>query len=164
VCWGLELFTDTLYCTFQQVQTSYPLASFSLCFPRSLAPQSKLTVADSWPSPKSQSLRPLIHQHLGGVWYGNRNYGRDCAYCNRFPILSDGLDMVILRICFATSGMSFGGDHLQITHSFHSYAARVCSSTCPTNYFKRPVIQSKCLWVIGNYPRRTPNIHLHDVL
>ena len=48
--------------------------------------------------------------------------------------------------------------------SILTYAAPVCSFTCPFIYFHLPVIQSECLRVIGNYPRRTPSSHLHDTL
>ena len=53
---------------------------------------------------------------------------------------------------------------LQITYSVHSYVAPVCSSTCPANYLKLQVIQSKGVLVIGNYARRTPTPQLHDTL
>ena len=43
-------------------------------------------------------------------------------------------------------------------------AAPVCSSSYSSNYLKLPVIQSKCLRVIGNFHRLTPTSHLHDTL
>ena len=45
-----------------------------------------------------------------------------------------------------------------------TYAAPVCSSSYPSNYLRLPVIQSKCLRVIGNFPRRIPTSHVHDTL
>jgi len=38
------------------------------------------------------------------------------------------------------------------------------SSTCPCNYHRLQVTESKYLRVIGNHPRRTPNSHLHNSL
>jgi hypothetical protein len=40
-----------------------------------------------------------------------------------------------------------------------TYAAPVCNSTYPSNYLRDQVIQSKCLRVIGNHPRRKPTSH-----
>ena len=51
-----------------------------------------------------------------------------------------------------------------LIRSILTYAAPICRSTCPSNYRKLHVIQSKCLRVIGNYHRRTPTSHLHDIL
>jgi len=51
-----------------------------------------------------------------------------------------------------------------LVRSILTYATPVCSSTRPCNYLKLPVIQSKCLRVIGNHRRRTPTSHLHDTL
>jgi hypothetical protein len=44
-----------------------------------------------------------------------------------------------------------------------TYAAPVWSSASPTNYRHLQVYQSKCLRVIGDFPRRTPipNLHAH---
>jgi len=54
---------------------------------------------------------------------------------------------------------------LHSTHSSHlTFAAAVCSSSRPSNYLKPRAVQSKCLRVIGNYRRSTPNSHLHDSL
>jgi hypothetical protein len=39
----------------------------------------------------------------------------------------------------------------------YEYVAPVCSSTCSSNYLRLQVIQSKCLRVVGNHPRRTPH-------
>jgi len=51
-----------------------------------------------------------------------------------------------------------------LTRSILTSAAPVCSPTCPSNYLKLQIIQSKCLRVIGNYTRRTPTSHMHDTL
>ena len=51
-----------------------------------------------------------------------------------------------------------------LIRSILNFAALVCSSTCPSNYLRLPVNQSKCLRIIGNYPRLTPTSHLHDSL
>jgi hypothetical protein len=45
-----------------------------------------------------------------------------------------------------------------------TYVGRVCRSTCPSNYLKLQVIQSKHLRVIGSYHRRISTSHLHDIL
>ena len=45
-----------------------------------------------------------------------------------------------------------------------TYAAPVWSNTSFSNYRSLQIIQSKCLRVIGNYPRRTPITHLHTAL
>jgi len=45
-----------------------------------------------------------------------------------------------------------------------TYAAPVRSSTSLTNYRHLQVYQSKCLRVIGNFPRRTPISNLHIYL
>jgi hypothetical protein len=42
--------------------------------------------------------------------------------------------------------------------------APVCSSTCSSSYLRLQVIQSQCLRVISNHPRRTPTSHLHNFL
>src|SRR5215475_7268099 len=69
--------------------------------------------------------------------------------------------------------METSGERLQNgTHIIHEtsaldsttpYAAPVWSSTSLTNYHHLQVYQSKCLRVIGNFPRRTPitNLHAH---
>jgi len=51
-----------------------------------------------------------------------------------------------------------------LIRSILTYAAAVCSSTCLFSYLRLQVIQSKCLRVIGNHPRRTPTSHLHNSL
>ena len=51
-----------------------------------------------------------------------------------------------------------------LIRSMLTYAAPVWSNTSSTNYRQLQTLQSKCLRVIGNYPRRTPIIHLHTVL
>jgi hypothetical protein len=43
-------------------------------------------------------------------------------------------------------------------------AAPVWSNTSPSNYRHVRVLQSKCIRVIGDYPRRTPIPHLHSTL
>jgi hypothetical protein len=45
-----------------------------------------------------------------------------------------------------------------------TYAAPVWSNTSSYNYRRLQVSQSKCLRVIGNYPRRTPIPCLHATL
>jgi len=44
------------------------------------------------------------------------------------------------------------------------YAAPVWSSTSSSNHRHLQLLQSKCLRVIGNNPRRTPISHLHSAL
>ena len=51
-----------------------------------------------------------------------------------------------------------------LLHSMITYAARVWSSTSLNNYRHLQVYQSKCLRVIGDFPRRTPITHLHAYL
>jgi len=55
---------------------------------------------------------------------------------------------------------------LQITHSIHPYLRRSCLKFYMSLQLPRTpqVIKSKCLRVIGNYPRRSPTSHLHDPL
>ena len=43
-----------------------------------------------------------------------------------------------------------------LIRSILNFAALVCSSTCPSNCSRLPVKQSKCLRIIGSYPRRPP--------
>ena len=45
-----------------------------------------------------------------------------------------------------------------------TFAAPVWSNTSTTNYRHLQTLQSKCLRVIGNYPRRTPIPLLHSTL
>jgi hypothetical protein len=45
-----------------------------------------------------------------------------------------------------------------------TYAAPVWSSTSLTNYRHLQVYQSKCLRVVGDFPRRTPISNLHAYL
>jgi len=45
-----------------------------------------------------------------------------------------------------------------------TYAAPVWSNTSYSNYRHILLLQSKCLRVVGNYPRRTPIPHLHTAL
>ena len=45
-----------------------------------------------------------------------------------------------------------------------THAAPVWRNTSPSNYRHLQVLQSKCLTVIGDYPRRTPTPHLHSTL
>jgi len=45
-----------------------------------------------------------------------------------------------------------------------TYAAPVWSNTSNTNYHHLQTLQSKCLRVIGNYPKRTPIHLLHSSL
>jgi hypothetical protein len=51
-----------------------------------------------------------------------------------------------------------------LLRSMITYAAPVWSSTSPTNYRLLQVYQSKCLRVIGDFPRRTPISNLHGHL
>jgi hypothetical protein len=51
-----------------------------------------------------------------------------------------------------------------IIRSILSYAAPVWSNTSSHNYRRLQVSQSKCLRVIGNYPKRTPIPFLHATL
>jgi hypothetical protein len=48
--------------------------------------------------------------------------------------------------------------------SILTYAAPVWSNTSSYNYHRLQISQSKCLRVIGNYPRRTPIPRLHATL
>jgi hypothetical protein len=48
--------------------------------------------------------------------------------------------------------------------SILTYAAPVWSNTSNTNYRHLQTLQSKCLRVIGNYPRRTPIPLIHSTL
>jgi hypothetical protein len=43
-----------------------------------------------------------------------------------------------------------------------TYAAPVWSNTSLSNYRHLQILQSKCLRVMGDYPRRTPISHLHS--
>jgi len=45
-----------------------------------------------------------------------------------------------------------------------TYAAPVWSNTSSSNYRQLQILQSKCLQVIGGYPRRAPITHLHTAL
>ena len=45
-----------------------------------------------------------------------------------------------------------------------TYAAPVWRNTSFSNYRHLQILQSKCLRVIGDYPRRTPISHLHSTL
>ena len=45
-----------------------------------------------------------------------------------------------------------------------TYAAPVWSNTSLSNYRHIQVLQSKCLRIIDDYPRRTPISHLHSTL
>jgi hypothetical protein len=51
-----------------------------------------------------------------------------------------------------------------LIRSILTYDAPVWSSTWYSNYLRRQVIQSNCLRVIGNQPRRTPTSHLNNFL
>ena len=53
---------------------------------------------------------------------------------------------------------------IQITDPPCTHAAPVWSNTSSANYRQLQILQSKCLRVIGNYPRRTPITHLHTAL
>jgi len=48
--------------------------------------------------------------------------------------------------------------------SLLTYAAPVWSNTLSSNYRRLQSLQSKCLRVIGNYPRHTPIPRLHSAL
>jgi hypothetical protein len=45
-----------------------------------------------------------------------------------------------------------------------THTAPVWSNTSSTNYRQLQILQSKCLRVIGNYPKRAPITHLHTAL
>jgi hypothetical protein len=52
-----------------------------------------------------------------------------------------------------------------LIRSILTYAVLACSSTCPSNYLEHPLIQLKCLRVIGNIiPDVLPPSHLHDTV
>jgi hypothetical protein len=51
-----------------------------------------------------------------------------------------------------------------VIRSILTYAASVWSNTSSHNYRRLQISQSKCLRVIGNYPRRTAIPYLHAVL
>jgi hypothetical protein len=51
-----------------------------------------------------------------------------------------------------------------VIRSILTYAAPVWSNTSSSNYRRLQISQSKCLRVIGNYPRRTPIPYLHAAL
>jgi hypothetical protein len=51
-----------------------------------------------------------------------------------------------------------------LIHPVLTYAAPVWSNTLYTNYRQLQILQSKCLRVTGNHPKRTPIIHLHTAL
>ena len=51
-----------------------------------------------------------------------------------------------------------------LIHSILTYATPVRSNTSLSNNRYLQVLQSKCLRVIGYYPRRTPISHLHSTL
>jgi len=51
-----------------------------------------------------------------------------------------------------------------LTRPVLTYAAPAWSNTSSSNYCQLQILQSKCLRVIGNYPRRTPITHLHTAL
>jgi len=51
-----------------------------------------------------------------------------------------------------------------VIRSMLTYAAPVCSNTSSSNYRRLQTLQSKCLHVISNYPRRTPIPRLHATL
>jgi len=60
---------------------------------------------------------------------------------------------------FANSLYQLNGINRSLNNSVY-----VCKQQSMNNYLRLQVIQSKCLWVIGNHPRRTPNSHLHNSL
>jgi hypothetical protein len=51
-----------------------------------------------------------------------------------------------------------------LIRSVLTYAAPVWSNTSSSNCRQLQILQSKCLPVTGNYPRRTPIAHLHTAL
>ena len=51
-----------------------------------------------------------------------------------------------------------------LIRSILTYVAPVCSSTCPSTHLRLQVTHSKCLRIIGNYPRPNPTTHWHDSL
>jgi len=52
----------------------------------------------------------------------------------------------------------------QCIRSLLTYAVPVWSNTSSFNYRRLQILQSKCLRVIGNYPRHTPIPRLHSTL
>ena len=77
------------------------------------------------------------------------------VFCNIFPLLS--------RYSALTQSNKLTLYQLLIG-SILTYAAPVWSSTCSSSYLRLQGIQSKCLRVISNHPRRTPISHLHYTL
>ena len=71
--------------------------------------------------------------------------------------------MILARYSALTQSNNLTLNKLFI-RSILTYAAPVRSSTCSSIYLRLQVIQSKCLRVIGNHPRRTPTSHLHCTL
>ena len=67
-----------------------------------------------------------------------------------------------VRQCF--NWQSFGHSSKLLIRPVLTYAAPVWSNTSSSNYRHLQLLQSKCLRVIGNYPRRTPISHLHSAL
>jgi len=83
----------------------------------------------------------LVTRHLHNV--ANKTTG---VFCNIFPspdiqrpLSPNKVTLYKLRIRYILT-----------------YAATVCSPTCPSNYLTLQVIQSECLRIIGNHPRHTP--------
>ena len=66
-----------------------------------------------------------------------------------------------------TGGSRFLHNICDNQHSITSvltYAAPVWSNTSSSNYRRLHILQSKCLLVISNYPRRTPIPRFHAAL
>jgi len=94
--------------------------------------------------------KPLFTRHLHTV----ANNATD-IFCNIFSLLA--------RYSALTQSNKLTLYKLHI-RSILTYAAPVGSSTSSSNYLRLQVIQSECLCVIGNHPRRTPTSHLHYTL
>ena len=87
--------------------------------------------------------KPLFTKHITSVTHNTTG-----TFLQLFPLLARDLTLTIpnkltLYKLFIRSALT--------------YAAPVWSYTSPSNYHRLQVLQSKCLRVIGNYPRCTPS-------
>ena len=108
---------------------------------------------------RKQSPRPhFLHSHSSSSWHYTPSLPSVAA---SRPINERQPEAEVLQGYFrlATS-------HCQPLGAF--FLMNGSSPSQPTNYLKPPAVQSKCLRVIGNYPRRTPTptptSHLHHSL